>query len=403
MDKKASMADFAALLNQQLKTYHKGFNPGDRAQARVLRVDRGYAALDVQAKNEGLLPLEQVSDDKGTVTVKPGDTLDVVFVGMEKDAFLFSLASAAKPVFDKSITAAYASKMPVEGKVEKEVKGGYEVTVCGQRAFCPFSQIDRFKKEGAEYVGQKLSFLVSECSTDERGANLIVSRRALLDREAAADRERLQASLTEGQTVNGKVTRLMEFGAFVDIGGVEGLVPLRELSWAMHVKPEDVCKVGDDVTVQILSLNWEDNRISLSLKACTPNPWDDAAARFPQGTEFVGKIVRIMPFGAFVSMIPGVDGLIPIGKLGAGRRIATPAEVVKLGDTVRVKVDSVDFERRRFSLRPVTSATPVKPGEKPAAADAEPAINIQDWMAKAKEGEANIGSLAGAFDKLNLK
>ena len=274
MDKKASMGDFAALLNNQFSKYRKGFNPGDRVSAVVTAVGRGYATLDVNSKQEGLLPVEQVTDDEGNVNLKAGDRLDVVFVGMDRDAFLFDLAKAEKPVslLGDSIKTAFAGGLPVEGRVEKEVKGGWEVTVAGQRAFCPYSQMERRRVEGAQYVGNKYSFLVTECSEDDRGPNIVLSRRALLERQAQAEIEELKANLVEGETVNGRIVKVLDFGAFVDIGGIEGLVPVREISWDKVTDPRNFVKEGENVTVKILSLDWERNRVSLSIRECQSKP-----------------------------------------------------------------------------------------------------------------------------------
>ena len=183
-----------------------------------------------------------------------------------------------------SIKAAYERGEAVAGLVEKELKGGYEVTVAGQRAFCPFSQIDRFKKDSSEYVGRKFEFVVSEYSKDERGLNVVVSRRALLEAQDAERRAEAFARLSEGETVNGTVTRVMEFGAFVDLGGVEGLVPVREIAWERVDDPNAVLKSGDAVTVKIMHIDAEAQRISLSRRECMARvfkrtPEEEAAAK----------------------------------------------------------------------------------------------------------------------------
>ena len=183
-----------------------------------------------------------------------------------------------------TIKAAWETGAAVFGIVDKETKGGYEVTVAGERAFCPFSQIDRFKKEPAEYLGRKFEFLVSEYSTDERGLNVIVSRRALQEREAAVAREAALEGLEEGQTRNGTVTRVMEFGAFVDLGGVEGLIPAREVAWDRVENLDAVLKPGDMVTVKVLRVDREAGKVSLSRKECLPRvfkrtPEEEAAAK----------------------------------------------------------------------------------------------------------------------------
>ncbi len=275
------MAGFAALLDQQLKGFRKGFNPGDTVNARVVRVGEEYVTLDVNAKTVGLLPVADVTDEEGDVTVKRGDMVEVSFVAMQKDAYLFAKAdvaeSAAIVSVDQTIQRAFDGGLPLEGTVEKEVKGGYEVTVCGQRGFCPYSQIDRVRKPvapGAEnpYVGKKLQFIVQEYGTDDRGVNLIVSHRVVQERELAVAKDYLRDTLEEGQTLNGTVVKVLNFGAFVDLGGVEGLVPVREISWDKVNDPNDFLKAGELVTVKILSLDWERERISLSIRQCQAKP-----------------------------------------------------------------------------------------------------------------------------------
>ncbi|MBQ4198267.1 MAG: S1 RNA-binding domain-containing protein [Kiritimatiellae bacterium] len=281
MNDKSSMAGFAALLDQQLRNFRKGFNPGDTVSARVVRVGEEYVTLDVNSKNVGLMPVADVTDGDGEITVKRGDTIDATFVSMQKDAYIFAKAdvaeSAAMTSTDQTIQHAFDNGLVLDGTVEKEVKGGYEVTVCGQRGFCPYSQIDRVRKPAAAgeenpYVGRKFQFVVQEYGADDRGVNLIVSRRAVQERELQVARDYLRDTLDEGQTLNGTVVKVLDFGAFVDLGGVEGLVPVREISWDKVNNPNDFLKAGDLVTVKILSLDWERERISLSIRQCQAKP-----------------------------------------------------------------------------------------------------------------------------------
>jgi len=221
-----------------------------------------------------------------------GALLDAQFKGLNRDKIRYAKADREAPevpeagapageedgpALDASLKDAYENNLPVEGRVEKETKGGYEVTVKGQRAFCPFSQIDRFRKElpaGAEnpYVGQTFTFRVQEYGRDDRGVNLIVSRRAQLEAELETARDYLRDTLSEGQTVNGTVVKVLDFGCFVDLGGLEGLVPVREISWDKVVNPNDYVKQGDLVTAKILSLDWERQRISLSIRQTQAKP-----------------------------------------------------------------------------------------------------------------------------------
>ena len=234
--------DFGAMVSDQMKTFRPGFKfPGSFNDFKSVESDpdKRRAALKAASEQEG---------------------------GVDVDA------DATKNPLDSSIRAAFEAGDPIEGKVEKEVKGGYEVTVKGQRAFCPFSQIDRFRKPGAVYVGETLLFQVQEYSADDRGVNLVVSRRAELELEQQALKEELRDSLEEGQTLNGQVTKVLPFGAFVNIGGMEGLVPVREISWDKVMSPENYVKPGDYVTVKVLSVDWERDRISLSIRECQSRP-----------------------------------------------------------------------------------------------------------------------------------
>ncbi len=234
--------DFGAMVSDQMKTFRPGFKfPGSFNDFKSVESDpdKRRAALKAASEQEG---------------------------GVDVDA------EATKNPLDSSIRAAFEAGDPIEGTVEKEVKGGYEVTVKGQRAFCPFSQIDRFRKPGAVYVGETLLFQVQEYSADDRGVNLVVSRRAELELEQQALKEELRDSLEEGQTLNGQVTKVLPFGAFVNIGGMEGLVPVREISWDKVMSPENYVKPGDYVTVKVLSVDWERDRISLSIRECQSRP-----------------------------------------------------------------------------------------------------------------------------------
>ncbi len=394
-DKKVSMADFESLLSEQMNGYRKGFNPGDRVRGTVSNISQQYVTLDVNAKREGLVPLADMTNDDGTLRCQVGDAVEVVFTGMLNGAFLFAGSLSSKTAADRTLADAYATQMPVEGLVEKEVNGGYEVTISGKRAFCPFSQISLFRQDGAEYIGHKFMFLVSEYGEDERGSNVIVSRRALLEKEREAQRQELVEDLHVGMVATGTVTRIVEFGVFVDLGGAEGLIPLKEIAWARDVKPEDVVKVGDKVDVQIKDLDWERNRISLSLRGAQGDPWDDAVARFPQGSTFVGKITKIEKFGAFAQLVPGVEGLIPIGKLGGGRRLMSAREAVSEGQELLLQVESVDLERRRFSLKPVDERVKaLKPGELTEGARVEGIVeSIQPFGVFVRLSEEKTGLL----------
>jgi small subunit ribosomal protein S1 len=277
---------------------------------------------------------------------------------------------------------AWRSGIPVEGTVEKEVKGGLEVKVAGSRAFCPFSQVGlRRTDDTAALVGRTLSFRITEYG--EKGRNIVLSRRALLEEEQQRERDALRERLETGMTVEGTVTSLRDFGAFVDIGGVEGLIPMAELAWGRVKSAADVLSVGDRVKVVIKQLDWERQRISLSLKDTQADPWEQAAAQFPEGSFHSGTVSRLAPFGAFVTLAGGLDGLLHISKLGAGKRISHPREVLQEGAQVEVKVEGVDREQRRISLALAG----------PARAAAEEAESMESFRAAAATESGSMGTL----------
>jgi small subunit ribosomal protein S1 len=232
--------------------------------------------------------------------------------------------------------------------VEKEVKGGFEVKVAGRRAFCPHSQIALRGGSSEEFVGRHLSFRIAQYG--EGGRNIVLSRRALLEEERARQKEALKGTLREGQTVRGTVTRIQDFGAFIDIGGIEGLLPVSEVGWGRVEDIRDRLREGQEVEVAIKAIDWERERFTFSLRETLADPWLEVTRNFPEGSCQRGTVSRLAPFGAFVTLAEGVDGLLHISKLGAGRRLSHPREAVKEGEVLEVKIEQVDRESRRISL-----------------------------------------------------
>ena len=262
--------DFGAMVSAQMKTFRPGFKfPGSFNDFKNVESDPEKRKAAMKAA-EG-----EIADEDG--------------------------AEAKNSPLDETIQSAFESGDPVEGKVEKEVKGGYEVTVKGQRAFCPFSQIDRYRRPGAVYVGETFLFQVQEYGADDRGVNLIVSRRAELELEQQALKDELRSTLEEGQTLNGQVTKVMEFGAFVDLGGMEGLVPVREISWDKVTNPANYVKPGDYVTVKVLSVDWERDRVSLSIRECQAKPLkprkDAAAVSEEPAIDLAAEVAKVNAAG----------------------------------------------------------------------------------------------------------
>ena len=246
----------------------------------------------------------------------------------------------------------------MDGVVVKEIKGGYEIRLAGgARAFCPHSQMDLPRSGGQEErVGKHAAFRITKYG--EKGRNIVVSRRALLEEEEERKTREVMATLTEGMVMTGTVTAVREFGAFVSVGPIEGLLPISEIGYDRVEDIQSVLSVGQEVEVAITRLDWANKRFSFSLKKTLADPWETAVDRFPAGSLHVGKVARLAAFGAFVSLGGGVDGLLHISKLGGGKRIRSAGEVLRAGQEIEVKVDSVDPVKRRVALSlPATEST----------------------------------------------
>lgn len=328
----------------------KSLQPGERITAVVIDIKKDSVFLDIGGKSEGLLDAAELRGEDGELTVQPGDELVAFFLAARGGEMVFTTRLGAGQASSRELAEAWRSGIPVEGKVTAEVKGGFSVTVAGLRGFCPYSQIDvRRVEDAAEYIERTMLFKVIEFG--ERN-NIILSARAVIEEERQRAREELQERLLEGMIVPGVVSSLRDFGAFVDIGGIDGLIPISELAWGQTDRVEDVLSLGQEVQVLVKSLDWARDRIGLSLKETTANPWDTVAERYPVGSIVRGRVSRLAAFGAFVSLEPGIDGLLHISKLGGGRRIHHPREVLEVGQDVTVTIEALDTEKKRLSLAP---------------------------------------------------
>lgn len=398
---KDTKADFAALLAASGLNYRRGFDPGEEVTARVVSTKGQYVVLDVGAKDEGVVSKEEFVREDGTLRAQEGEKVKVWFVGMRQGNLTFTARNKATGRGDAALQQAFAAGTPIDGVVKAEVKGGYEVDVAGQRGFCPYSQMELFRgREPAEFVGTRQTFLITEYGEDDRGVNLLVSRRALLERERATQRDALFAELAPGQTREGTVTRIMDFGVFVELGGAEGLIPMRELSWERGAKAENVVRPGDTVEVLVQNVDVGTGRISLSLRGLQENPWDVFAAQYRVGDTLNAKIVRIATFGAFAQLMPGVDGLLTNGRLvslAKGRRIASAHEVVEEGQTLEVRIESIDLAEHRIALKPVTAEEPPAKGDAPAN---DPEDDPREWLRANRAKNAALGN--NPFSGLSL-
>lgn len=340
--------DFAAMFAASGNALAR-FTPGQKIEATVIKISGEWIFIDTGAKGEGVLDRKEFLADDGSVTVKEGDRISAWFIASRHGEMKFTTRLDGSAGGSSQLEDAYNGGIPVQGLVEKELKGGYEVKVGGSRAFCPFSQTGLKRDEGPElFLGKHHQFRIIEYK--ENGRNIVVSRRALLDEERQAAREAAWENVREGEIVTGTVSSLREFGAFVDIGGVEGLIPMSELGWKRVKDASEVLSTGQQVKVLVKKVDREGGKISLSLRDTLADPWDTLTGSFPEGSYVTGTVSRLASFGAFVTLADGIDGLIPISRMGSGKRINHPREVLKEGERIEVKVESVDKAARRISL-----------------------------------------------------
>ena len=320
---------------------------GQVVKGRVIQIGAESVFVDVGSKGEAWIDRAELTDDEGRLTIAVGDEIEATVVSTRDEVRLsFKLRHGAQA--REALAVAADTGVPVEGKVAGVIKGGFEVTVARLRAFCPFSQMD-LRRAGApeEYVGRVLAFRITKYG--ENGRNLVLSRRQLLEEQAAKAAEETRKKIAPGAVLSGTVASLADFGAFIDLGGVQGLVPLSEISHSRAVRPSDRLRVGEPVTVKVLRLDDEKGKITLSLKALDGDPWTDVAGRLRDREVVRGRAVRAMDFGVFVELLPGVDGLLHVTEIPRNRQGAL-REAAAAGADVTVMIVSIDREKRRIAL-----------------------------------------------------
>src|SRR5512133_212449 len=386
---------FAELFEQSAKK-STWLEPGQKVTARILKVSAEWIFIDTGQKGEGVVDRKEFLDLDGNVSVKEGDSIAAYFLSSSHGEMRFTTKLGGTVSGSSQLEDAWRSGVPVEGLVEKEIKGGYEIKLGGAaRAFCPYSQIALRRVDNPEaLIGTRLTFRITDYA--ENGRNIVVSRRELLEEEQRRLKDEAQAAIDVGMTVSGTVISLQDFGAFVDIGGLEGLIPISEIGWSRVKDVRDVLSVGQQVQVVVKAVDREKDRISLSLKDTLADPWEQVVDKYPEGSFHTGKVSRLAPFGAFVTLGDGVDGLIHISKLGAGKRINNPREVLKQGEAVEVKVESVNRAERRISLALAGAAR---------AAEEEEAtlVEFRRQAAEAPKGMGTLGEMLQARINKNKK
>jgi small subunit ribosomal protein S1 len=352
--------EFEALLRELEKTEQavaERPKPGDRLKGKVIAIGEEQIFIDLGGKAEGAMDIGNLKDKDGNLNIAVGDELEGVVASVDTETGAVTLGGKhGKHLHGADeLEAAYRQGLPVEGSITGTTKGGLEVRIAGHRAFCPASQADiRFIDDLSTLIGQQHAFRITKLEPGKR-LNMVVSRRALLEEERAAQAEAMQAQLTEGAVLNGKVVGIKEFGAFVDLGGVEGMVHISEMSLTRINHPEEILHLGQEVEVAVLRVEETGNpkrpqKIALSIRALAKDPWSDAVARYSPGTRIDGRVTRLQPFGAFIELEPGLEGLIHISELGAGRRLNHPEEVLSTGQQVSATVLKVEPERKRIGL-----------------------------------------------------
>lgn len=358
--------DFAALFaaSEAAEAQHKKIAVGEVVRGRVIAVGQTTAFVAIGGKGEATIDLAEFRDPaSGALTLAVGDQLEATVVddGRRSGAVVLKRTLGRGGHLPAELEQAMEHRIPVEGLVTGENKGGFDVQLGAVRAFCPGSQIDRRRPgerlPGAQYIGERFLFRVTKIESG--GRNIVVSRRELLEEEAAALAAQTWEKLHVGAVVQGTVTGIRDFGAFVDLGGVEGLIHISELGYGRVKHPSEVLQVGQRVEAQVRKI--EDaqtgrRQVALSLKALAVDPWTTAKERFPVGATVHGSVRRVEAFGAFVEIAPGLDGLVHISKLALDRRLSHARQAISIGQEVEVTVLAVDPEARRISLSMIEQA-----------------------------------------------
>ncbi len=390
----ASFADLLAMQDSGPVRYE----PGQKVSATVVRIGKSWIFIDLGGKSEGCLDKGEFADKEGGITLVEGDQIQAYFLSAQHDEMLFTTRMSGIAA-QAHLGDAFENGIPLEGFVVKEVKGGYEVKVAGNvRAFCPFSQTGlRREQSDEDFLETHQSFKIIEYG--ENGRNIIVSRRALIEEEQRQKKEALRDTLEIDMTVTGTVTAIRDFGAFVDIGGLEGLLPISEIGWGRVEDIRSTLHEGQQVEVAIKKLDWEADRFSFSLKDTLPDPWERVSELFSVGSITTGKVARLTEFGAFVTLTEGIDGLLHISNMGQGKRINHPRELFEVGQAVEVKIEGIDLEKRRVSLvieKAVTGA------EKDQEAKEQPENDYRDYSQKAAQSTAKSMGTFGDLLKAGM-
>jgi small subunit ribosomal protein S1 len=351
LEEAGDMGQFEDLFEQSLRT----FQEGEILKGTVVRVDKESVMIDVGYKSEGLIPIREFRDEEGEITISAGDTVEVLLERWDPGEGMLRLShsKALRRQVWEEITKAFEAETPVKATVSSRVKGGLSVRIgdckCGVTAFLPFSQIDiRPVRDPEALANQTIECAILKCN--RRRENVVVSRRFLLEKEMAEKRVNTLASLEEGQVIEGDVKNITDYGIFVDLGGIDGLLHITDMSWGRVEHPSRLFNVGDTIKVKVLTFDRESEKVSLGMKQLTEDPWLRVEEKYPVGEKVTGKVVSLTDYGVFIELEEGVEGLIHVSEMSWTKRIRHPSQMVNVGDIVKAIVLKVDSQDQRISL-----------------------------------------------------
>ncbi len=344
---------FASLFENSLAKMDR-LQPGQMVETRIVSISNDCIFLELSGKSEGVLARAELTDQDGNLTVKEGDPIKVFFMDAKNGEMNFTTKISGGKAAPAMLENAFKNRIPVEGLVEKEIKGGYEIRIGEARAFCPYSQMGERRADKPEaYVGQHLTFRIQEYK--DNGRSLLVSNRAILEEARQAQVEELKKTLREKSLVKGTIRSIQDFGAFVDLGCVQALLPISEIGRERVEDIRAVLSVGQEIEAVVLKIDWKSERITLSLKSLLADPWETAEEKYPKNSKHTGTVARVADFGAFVSLESGLDGLVHVSEFKGEGKYGNSGVPVKKGDKLTVQILDVDVAGRRISLKPTSS------------------------------------------------
>ncbi len=360
MNEEMDTDDFEKMLEDSLSRTDD-FEPGDHVSGTVVFMSGENAFIDISGKSEAVIDINEFKDENDNLTIKAGDSIEAYVVSVGRGEVQLTSRIGRGLTNSKLLEIAYNQKIPIEGILSSAVKGGYNVNISGVRCFCPLSQIDIKVPENPDALLNKtLTFRIIQYG--ERGRNIVLSRKVILEEENASKIEELKNSLLVGDITEGTVSSIQDFGIFVNIGGTEALVPKSEVSWSRDTNLKNF-QLGQKIKAKILSIDWQAQKIAMSIKQMLPEPWESIDS-FPEGKAFNGKVTNLISRGAFVELAPGLEGFIHISRMSLTQKINRPEDAISVGNIVNVKILSINRDEKKISLELITDEA--DPWETPA-------------------------------------